>query len=288
MWDLFCGFVADLGGNMIESVLVQYEKKARNFSHMALQIENYNALDSGILNNDKVTMLFDILYAFMIVLLALKLVWKGYNVYVLWRDGESEMPPTEMLVGALLAVGTAVAFPVLYSIAAKAIMELAEQLCMVIRFFPPENEWTDVIGWVGTTCQSGFASAMLTSVLLILQTTMFVKLLAQGIEILVWRLGVPIACVGLIDSDGGVLKPYMQIMFQLMATVLIEWFLVMLAGNLIAEQTVMGIALATGCVSVALNTPTILNRFLLANGRHGGGGMQKLYMLGTLARTFWR
>ena len=77
----------------------------------------------------------------------------------------------------------------------------------------------------------------------------------------------PIACVGLVDNDKGVFKPYMTKFFQAMLTVIIQIALSKLGVGLMLNMHILwGIA----CMMLALRTPKFLQEFLVTTG--GGGG----------------
>ena len=46
-----------------------------------------------------INQVFLTIYGFVFALMVLKFLWKGTNVYILWRDGDSEVSPFNMLVG---------------------------------------------------------------------------------------------------------------------------------------------------------------------------------------------
>lgn len=289
MWNAFSGFINDLGVTLLAAIEEHYYKTMYDYALMALQIEKSSLVESTVLSQWRLDAILSILYSFMLGLLCVKLIWKGYKVYALWRDGESETPPTEMLKGAIAAVVTAVAFPTLYELAVRAMRELVDELYMVIKIVNPGDYGTapDIFILLGNTFSQGTTAALATTLLMVFSAAMYFRMMQQGVEVLIWRLGIPIAVIGLIDSDGGVFKPYIQILFQLLLTILIEWFLMLLAGNIVlasgAETT--GILLASACEAVAINTPTILNRFLLAGAQRRSGGAQKTYTFAMLWRT---
>ena len=51
----------------------------------------------------------------------------------------------------------------------------------------------------------------------------------RGLEMLILRIGLPIACAGLLDSDKGVFAPYMKKFFQSTVTIIVQIALVKLS-----------------------------------------------------------
>ncbi len=104
------------------------------------------------------------------------------------------------------------------------------------------------------------------------------QLLKRGIDLLILRLGVPIATAGLVDSDGGVWKPYIKIFFQAMFTTVIQLFLIELALAILMAQTatLWGLVWALVAMQAALKTPQLMQQLLVSTGAGGGVG-QKVY-----------
>ena len=60
----------------------------------------------------------------------------------------------------------------------------------------------------------GLVTAIFGLVFVIVYFILYFQFLMRGLEILILRVGIPLACVGLIDNDKGVFKPYMSKFFQ--------------------------------------------------------------------------
>ena len=89
---------------------------------------------------------------------------------------------------------------------------------------------------------------------------------------LVLKLGFPLACVGLVDSDKGVFAPYMKKFFQSVITVIVQIALSKLAILLIlTSQMIQAVAV----LLVALRTPKFLSEFMII-ANSGGTGMSAL------------
>jgi hypothetical protein len=98
---------------------------------------------------------------------------------------------------------------------------------------------------------------------------LYFQFIKRGIEILVMRIGAPLACVGLVDSDKGVFSPFMKKFFMNAATVLTQVVLVKLSIIiLIVKGDAFGIIFSIAAAMTAAATPKFLNEFMLI---HGGG-----------------
>lgn len=132
---------------------------------------------------------------------------------------------------------------------------------------------------------TGGAIILLSVVFLIILLFLIFKLLLQGAELLIWRLGVPLAVLGLVDSDGGAWKPYIQMLFKELASLLVQYFCIVLGTHLIAGLTVTGLCMGIAFEITAFCAPKLMAQFMAPTG--GGGGLtQKLYTVSMVMRVF--
>ena len=95
----------------------------------------------------------------------------------------------------------------------------------------------------------------------------------RGMEILILRMGVPIACTGLMENDKGVFGPYMKKFFQSALTVVVQISLAkMSVGLMINSHVFWGIA----AMMLALKTPKFLQEFMITTSA-GGSPMNTVY-----------
>ena len=117
LWNLFGGFLANLIQNAMKELLEAISQIFGDAFYAAFYIEKMEGL--SVLTSGAVEAALGNMYTILVYLLALKFLWKGVQVYILWRSGEAENPPTEMVKGAVLAMIVAAAFPLLYSYAVE-------------------------------------------------------------------------------------------------------------------------------------------------------------------------
>ena len=91
---------------------------------------------------------------------------------------------------------------------------------------------------------------------------------------LVLRFGVPFACIGFLNADGGVANGYFQKMIKVAFTIIVQILLLRLS---IALLTKAHIILSLACVNIAYKTPSLLSEFMVSNnqGYYGLGGASK-------------
>lgn len=89
---------------------------------------------------------------------------------------------------------------------------------------------------------------------------------------MVMRVGVPLACVGLLDNDKGVFRAYINQFVKAFVTTIVQIMLckiglsLMLGATIISVQNIIwGIA----CMISAISMPKILREFLVPTGGDG-------------------
>jgi hypothetical protein len=91
---------------------------------------------------------------------------------------------------------------------------------------------------------------------------------------LILRVGIPIACVGLLDNDSGVFKNYLATFFKSMLSVVVQIALAKLGVGLMLNMHVFwGVA----CMILALRTPKFLAEFVIPTGGGNGGAINNVY-----------
>lgn len=215
---------------------------------------------------------YDFLYGAAGGLLILKFLWKGFQIYILWRDGDADNSPQDMLIGAVQAIVTILVFPYLYDIMVKITMQLADGI--MARFGMP----SDTGSTLPPISLEGISLFLLLIfvIYIVMLFLMTILLIRRGFELLVLRLGVPFACMGLIDSDGGLFKSYMQIFFKTMFTSIIQITLLSLSLRFAATLSLLNLLCAIAAISTAFKTPALMQQMLVPTGQ-GGGITNKIY-----------
>lgn len=265
------GFFLNFKDNLIKSLLGGFGDAVGDLFHSALMIETLPGLSTSVLSPTVVQTILGTMYGFMLLLLTLKFIWKGVKVYILWHDGDAETSPVEMVKGAVLAIATAAAVPVLYPLCISVISEIVDTALAAIGF--PTQSGNLLQGVISTIFHTPLAllETILVAAYVILLVVVYFKNLSMGVELLIWRLGVPFAVVGQVDSDGGVWKPYAQALFRQIAAIMIQYFLILLGSRVIVGMSVSSLTLGVAINLVAFKSPRLLQQFITPTG--GGGGM---------------
>jgi len=235
---------------------------------IALHAEDY--MDT-LLGTNGIGGIFDIFFAFGVSLIVLKFLKKGFERYILWTDGDADTEPILLLTGFFKALAIAVGFPTLYDWLAQIISDLSSQLITIIS----KDMTTDFSAVITGISTAGVFTGILSLIFFICFFMLYIQFLTRGLEILILRIGVPLACVGLMEDGNGVFRTYTQKFFQSTLAVLVQIVLAKLGVALMLNTHVFwGLA----ALLLALRTPKFLQEFIIVSGGEGSGGMMnKIY-----------
>lgn len=240
---------------------------------LALHAEEYmkNLGISGL------SSLFKIFLDFGISLIILKFLKKGFEIYVLWSDGDADSDPIQLATNFFRAMAIALSFPILYDWLARIIEELSNEALNAIGL----NSNVSFNSLITSLSTASLFSVLAFLVFFIIFILLYIQFIRKGLEILILRIGLPLACVGLMDADKGVFRTYIQKFFQSTLTVLVQVVLAKLGLSLMfSGHLFWGIATEY----FAVKTPSFLQEFLIFSG--GGGMMNTMYSSARLAQMF--
>lgn len=232
---------------------------------MTLHADEYMIAASG---GSMVQILFDILLGFGVSLIILKFLKKGFECYVLWTDGDPDSEPTYLIIRFIQAIAVAVCFPVMYGWLADITQSLTDQLLTAISA-STNFGWQ---AWVDGIATLGLVTAIFGLVFVICYFILFFQFLMRGLEIMILRIGLPLACVGLLDNDKGVFGNYLNKFFQSTLSVVVQICLCKLGVGMMMNIGInMNIFWGIACLVLAIKTPRFLADFMVPAG--GGGGV---------------
>ena len=237
---------------------------------MAFYAENY--LNTSIIGGTiDFSSLYSLFFGFGVSLIILKFLKKGFDVYVGWNDGDPDLDPLNLVTNFLRAMVAALCFPILYDALITVTSDLIDQTIVVIDQLTNQQSIIDII--VNIISNSIFM-ALAGLILVILYLILWVQFMMRGIEMMIMRIGMPIACVGLIDNDKGIFAPYLKKFFMNAATVLIQIALIKLSLTvMILGNPFYSLAM----VFVAMRTPKFLQEFIVNMGGSGGTVINTVY-----------
>jgi hypothetical protein len=201
-------------------------------------------------------------------LIVLVFVKKGFETYVLWTDGDPDSEPGRLTVSFVKAMAASVSFPFLYGFLADIVSSFSQQLLKAILVGNVSGTNFNSGTFVSSIQTGGTALPIFAIIYVIICLLLYFQFIMRGIELLLLRIGFPLACIGLISSDKGIFAPYCNKIAQLMLAVVVQICLVKLSLALVVQTNFLW---ALACVFAALKIPAILSEFLYAGG--GGGGL---------------
>ncbi len=195
-------------------------------------------------------------------LIVLKFLKKGFDMYILWTNGEADTPPLTYIVYFIRAVVVAVGFSILYDWIIQIAKSFGESILTAMNM-ANNISLTTIIANIATT---GLFNAIVGLIALILLFVLYIQFLMRALEMFVLKLGFPLACVGLVNPDGGVFKSYSEKLIKSILTVLVQIILCKIAIILIMNvKMLFGIA----SIILAIKTPKFLQEFMLGGGTGG-------------------
>lgn len=205
--------------------------------------------------------LFKVFLSVGIMLIVIKFVKKGLDIYVLYQDGDPETDPLGLLASFFKALAMAFSFPAVYDIVARLTTEFTNLILKNTTLDSITASSISIVNMVG----AGFVEIIMAIIFVVLMFNLYIQFLVRGLEVLILKLAFPLACVGILDSDNGVyasfIKKFTQTMFSIIAQISLSFAAIVMAasGNMFW---------AIACCTLALKTPEFLSEFMV--GGMGG------------------
>lgn len=199
--------------------------------------------------------IYKIIFNYATYLLVIVFIVKAIKIYFLMRDGDNEQNPIQLVVGMLKAVIIMICFKEIYGIGVGIVEEFLNSILSIMHI-----KSLDLADALLTNIQGGIFTAIACLILLICWLLLICQFIMKGIELLVMRIAIPIASIGLLNSDGGVFPDYIRSFLMTAFTLVIQLSLLNLSiVTLVNSQLIYGIAIAV----VAVNTPMMMSRYMI-------------------------
>lgn len=251
---------------LLNGAIAYIDSLLTNIVPLTLYAEQYMTTLSGVNITEE---LFNILFGFGVSLIVLKFLKKGFETYVTWTDGDPDEEPISLLTNFFKAMAVAICFPTIYGWLGQIVEEMTSQLLTAIGA-STSYDWA---AWASGISSLGLVTAIFGLVFIVCYFILYFQFLMRGLEIMILRIGVPLACVGLLDNDKGVFKAYSQKFIQSTLAVVVQICLSKLGVGLMLNMHVFwGVA----CMILAIRTPKFLGDFLISTGG-GGGAVNNVY-----------
>lgn len=278
MFSIFETFLSDLLTDAWDTILDPLQGLITQLLVFSLKAEEIgsvwdvdNPITQAVIDN-----VYTFTYAAMCGVMVLAFLYKGFKVYILWRDGDAEVSPQTMILGCVWAIIMALAFPYLYDILVDVVVYLGNGI--TDRFQLGLTPSADIFNLLSN---SRMLVAIFLLLFFILMLVIFCKLLSRGVELMFMRLGFPLICLDLINSDASTFKQYTGLFFRQAALSVIQMTCLLLGLYTIANPELVNVILAVVFEMCAMSAPKIMSQLLPPSGGGGGGSraISAAYML---------
>ena len=216
------------------------------------------------------SVLMPITYGVGISLIILKFLKKMFDVYVLWTDGDPDADPMLLMMNFIRAVGTALIFQWLYGLFVDICKDITESIVSTIS---DSSNFTQE--WITGLATLGIVPVLAGLVFMICYLILLFSFIARGIEMMIMQVGVPLACVGLLDNDKGIFKAYLNQIVKAFVTTIVQITLCKIGLTLMLSVTIttnFNIITGIGCMIAAISIPKLMREFLVPTGGDGKVG----------------
>jgi hypothetical protein len=250
---------------LIKALLVSSLDHTQNLLNGLVDISLYpEYFMAGFFGESAISGITTLFFEIGITLIITKFIAKGFSQYVLWTNGDPDADPLQLLIGFFRALALAINFHVLYMWLANTITELTNQILNEIGVMD-DTFTVKIVEMVAPN----FVTGILALIFFIMLFVLYIQFLTKGLEILILRIGFPIACVGSMDANDGVLKAYSKKILQSVLAVLVQVALAQMGVALMINNHIFW-GLAT--MIMAIKTPKFLQEFLLVSDGYGAMG----------------
>lgn len=199
--------------------------------------------------------IYETIFNYAIFLLVIVFITKAIKIYFMMREGDSEQNPFQLCIGMMKAVIVMICFKEVYYIFVGIVEEFLNSILNTMQI-----QGTNLAKALTGNMGGGIFTAVACLVLLIVWLILICQFIMKGIEILVMRLGIPFASIGLLNTDEGVFPEYIRSFLMTAFTLVVQLALLNLSIlTLVNKHLIYGIAIAI----VSVNTPMILGKYMI-------------------------
>lgn len=225
----------------------------------------------------------NVITSFALCLIILKFLKKGFDIYILWTEGESDTPPLTFIMYFIRAIVVLLCSTFVWDWVVEIIKSFGTTLLNAMSFSTTFTLTTAIANFA----TGGIFSGIIGLTAIILYFVLYIQFIMRGLEIWILKIGFPIACVGLVQADGGAFNSYFEKILKSMITVVVQIILCKLSMMLIASsQFIYTIA----AIILALKTPKFLQDIMMVSGGGLGSAInttsKTIELSGQLKRKF--
>ena len=215
---------------------------------------------------------FDKLYTYMAALslgIAIMLfLKKGFEIYILWNDGDSDLDPVVFLASFIKMTVVIVWFSSAYgygvAVATKIFTKLLESITGNVT---GKDFLAGLLNFVDLN--NGFLFIIFIVVLLINAIRLVIQFFGRGIELFILRIGVPLAALDMLNADSVAWRAYVKKIVQITLTLELQIFLFFLS-LMIPINGIKNFIFAIAIQLTAIKLPSFLSELLVVSAGNGG------------------
>lgn len=235
------------------------------------------------------SMVRNTIFLYSYYLIILKFIKKIFDVYALQTDGDANADIFVLITNFCKAMVISMSFTTIWSWILDIAFDFSNDLLASLSLVDGKSIY-DALRLMGES-SGNTPLILLIPVFALLAGILMIFQIKNGVELWLLRIGMPLACCGLLDSDQGVFKPYTKLLVKEVLTIIIQVFLLNVALFMIMKLDISRIVYSSELavyaivvIVVAFATPRILSEFLVPKQGGGGRVMQAVYMGSFLLR----
>ena len=215
---------------------------------------------------------FDKLYTYMAALslgIAIMLfLKKGFEIYILWNDGDSNLDPVVFLASFIKMTVVIVWFSSAYGYGVEVATNIFNKLLESITGNVTGKDFlAGLLNFVDLN--NGFLFIIFIVVLLINAIRLVIQFFGRGIELFILRIGVPLAALDMLNADSVAWRAYIKKIVQITLTLELQIFLFFLS-LMIPINGIKNFIFAIAIQLTAIKLPSFLSELLVVSAGNGG------------------
>ena len=215
---------------------------------------------------------FDKLYTYMAALslgIAIMLfLKKGFEIYILWNDGDSDLDPVVFLASFIKMTVVIVWFSSAYGYGVEVATNIFNKLLESITGNVTGKDFlAGLLNFVDLN--NGFLFIIFIVVLLINAIRLVIQFFGRGIELFILRIGVPLAALDMLNADSVAWRAYVKKIVQITLTLELQIFLFFLS-LMIPINGIKNFIFAIAIQLTAIKLPSFLSELLVVSAGNGG------------------
>ena len=215
--------------------------------------------------------LYNLSLSIAMSLMLLMALYKGFNIYILWRDGNPEENPIEIVTRFLFAMALMLSFSELYNIAGNIVEDILNKINEILSISHSSSS-LNIAGAIasfpiGVVCTIIFMIIYIVQLIKAMISTM-----SKGIELFILRLGFPLACVDAVNPQASSFHSYVSSFIKAFFSVIVMKLLVSLSVSIFINNfNPVGLVWSISSLIMVNKGSQLINQFIVPH--QGGGGM---------------